>query len=199
MGPASFQRAAGPTMIENKAEMMVGRRLATRSCPTLRLVDARHRRGGGQSQARAGEGRPRGTAAARQAGRPGELVTTCRRRSTRPANSPPPARARFPHTFRPCRSTWRREDIILFRGCEAPCIARQYPRDHSAGHDWRKTRSPAAAPALDPLGLGTLVHAVLADLAAGSDDSPPAIEALVRRHAWLHLPESTSSWMSRSN
>ncbi|MGA2257670.1 MAG: PD-(D/E)XK nuclease family protein, partial [Thermoguttaceae bacterium] len=41
-----------------------------------------------------------------------------------------------------------------------------------------------------PLGLGTLVHAVLADLADGSDDSRPAIEALVWKHAWLHLPDS---------
>ena len=59
------------------------------------------------------------------------------------------------------------------------------------GRDWRKTNRAATVPALDPLGLGTLVHAVLADLAAGSDDSRSAIEALVRRHAWLHLPEAT--------
>ncbi len=51
--------------------------------------------------------------------------------------------------------------------------------------------SVAAEPALDPLGLGTLVHAVLADLAAGRDDSPAAIEALVRKHAWLNLPDAT--------
>jgi ATP-dependent helicase/nuclease subunit A len=56
--------------------------------------------------------------------------------------------------------------------------------------------SLSATPALDPRGLGTLVHAVLADLAATlgtgcpGDDSPAAIEALVRRHAWLHLPDS---------
>jgi ATP-dependent helicase/nuclease subunit A len=48
----------------------------------------------------------------------------------------------------------------------------------------------AAGSTLDPLGLGTLVHAVLADLAAGPDDSLPAIENLVRKHAWTHLPES---------
>ncbi|MGO9111388.1 MAG: UvrD-helicase domain-containing protein, partial [Thermoguttaceae bacterium] len=51
--------------------------------------------------------------------------------------------------------------------------------------------SLSASPTLDPLGLGTLVHAVLASLAEGSDDSRPAIEALVRRHARLHLPDST--------
>ncbi len=51
--------------------------------------------------------------------------------------------------------------------------------------------SISAAPVLDPLGLGTLVHAVLADLAAGSDDSRQAIEAMVRKHAWRHLPEAT--------
>jgi ATP-dependent helicase/nuclease subunit A len=39
--------------------------------------------------------------------------------------------------------------------------------------------------------LGTLVHAVLADLAASGEDSRPAIEAMVRKHAWRHLPEST--------
>ncbi len=49
----------------------------------------------------------------------------------------------------------------------------------------------SAQPALDPLGLGTLVHAVLADLAAARDDSRSAIESLVRKHAWLHLPEAT--------
>ena len=53
--------------------------------------------------------------------------------------------------------------------------------------------SSSAPPALDPVGLGTLVHAVLADLAAGGDDSRPAIEAMVRKHAWRHLPESTDA------
>ena len=53
-----------------------------------------------------------------------------------------------------------------------------------------KEDETATVPALDPLGLGTLVHAVLADLAAGSDDSRSAIEALVRKHAWRHLGES---------
>ena len=55
---------------------------------------------------------------------------------------------------------------------------------------WDEDGSAAAAPALDPLGLGTLVHAVLADLVAEKDDSRPAIEGLVRKHAWLHLPDS---------
>jgi ATP-dependent helicase/nuclease subunit A len=59
------------------------------------------------------------------------------------------------------------------------------------GPQWEEDGPAAAAPALDPLGLGTLVHAVLADLAAGGDDSPATIEALVRRHAWQHLPDST--------
>jgi ATP-dependent helicase/nuclease subunit A len=45
---------------------------------------------------------------------------------------------------------------------------------------------PAAT--LDPLGFGTLVHAVLADLAVGKDDSRAAIESLARKHAILHLP-----------
>ncbi len=64
----------------------------------------------------------------------------------------------------------------------------------AAGNRRAKPRGRRIAfgrPPLDPLGLGTLVHAVLADLAAGSDDSRAAIEALVRRHAWRHLPEST--------
>ena len=47
-----------------------------------------------------------------------------------------------------------------------------------------------ATPPLDPLGLGTLVHAVLADLANGADDTRRTIESLVRRHAGLHLPDS---------
>jgi ATP-dependent helicase/nuclease subunit A len=45
---------------------------------------------------------------------------------------------------------------------------------------------PAAI--LDPLGLGTLVHAVVAELAPGKDDSRAAIESLARKHAVLHLP-----------
>ena len=49
---------------------------------------------------------------------------------------------------------------------------------------------PARAAALDALGLGTLVHAVLADLAGGKDDSPAAIQSLVRKHAALHLPDT---------
>ena len=50
--------------------------------------------------------------------------------------------------------------------------------------------SPATA--LDPLGLGTLVHAVLTDLTAGKDDSRAVVEALVRKHACIHLPEPRS-------
>jgi ATP-dependent helicase/nuclease subunit A len=46
-----------------------------------------------------------------------------------------------------------------------------------------------ASTSIDPLGLGTLVHAVLADLATAKDDSRPAVEALVRKHAALHLPD----------
>ena len=68
-----------------------------------------------------------------------------------------------------------------------------HPRDVPrgiGGPSLEEDGSPSPPP-LDPLGLGTLVHAVLADLAAGSDDSRAAIEALVRRHAWRHLPEST--------
>ena len=49
---------------------------------------------------------------------------------------------------------------------------------------------PYAAEALDPLGLGTLVHAVLADLAAGKDDSREVVESLVRKHAAIHLPSA---------
>jgi ATP-dependent helicase/nuclease subunit A len=44
------------------------------------------------------------------------------------------------------------------------------------------------AGALDPLGLGTLVHAVVDELAAGKDDSRSEIESLVRKHAGIHLP-----------
>ncbi len=47
----------------------------------------------------------------------------------------------------------------------------------------------AASSVLDPLGLGTLVHAVLADLVAGKDDSAAARESLVRKYASLHLPD----------
>jgi ATP-dependent helicase/nuclease subunit A len=43
---------------------------------------------------------------------------------------------------------------------------------------------------LDPLELGTLVHAVLADLVIGKDDSPAACESLVCKHACLHLPDA---------
>jgi ATP-dependent helicase/nuclease subunit A len=65
-----------------------------------------------------------------------------------------------------------------------------HPRPfHGAGRE--DDESFSAPPALDPVGLGTLVHAVLADLAEGGDDSRPAIEAMVRKHAWRHLPEAT--------
>ncbi len=67
---------------------------------------------------------------------------------------------------------------------------RDFPRE-TPGPNLADDESASAAPALDPLGLGTLVHAVLADLISGSDDSRPAIEALVRKHAWLHLPDSS--------
>jgi ATP-dependent exoDNAse (exonuclease V) beta subunit len=47
-----------------------------------------------------------------------------------------------------------------------------------------------AATTLDPLGLGTLVHAVLAELATAKDDSRAMIESLVRKHACVHLPDA---------
>ncbi len=43
---------------------------------------------------------------------------------------------------------------------------------------------------LDPVELGILVHAVLADLAGGSDDRRATVEALVRKHASLLLPDA---------
>ena len=42
-------------------------------------------------------------------------------------------------------------------------------------------------PTLDPLGLGTLVHAVLAEVDFAD---PPELSDLVRRHAQRHLPEA---------
>jgi ATP-dependent exoDNAse (exonuclease V) beta subunit len=48
----------------------------------------------------------------------------------------------------------------------------------------------ATSATLDPLGLGTLVHAVLADLATAADDSRTAVEAQVRKHACVHLPDA---------
>ncbi len=47
-----------------------------------------------------------------------------------------------------------------------------------------------SAVAIDPLGLGTLVHAALADLTAGKDYSREVIESLVRKHASIHLPSA---------
>ena len=56
---------------------------------------------------------------------------------------------------------------------------------------------PSPPAVIDPLGLGTLVHAVLAELgqalAAGGPTAggptKPDLAALVRRHAWRHLPD----------
>jgi ATP-dependent helicase/nuclease subunit A len=45
---------------------------------------------------------------------------------------------------------------------------------------------------IDPLGLGTLVHAVLAELASAARAeriTPPELAAIVRRHAYRHLPD----------
>ena len=46
--------------------------------------------------------------------------------------------------------------------------------------------APAEAARIDPLGLGTLVHAVLAEIEFGT---PADVAALVGRHAPLHLPD----------
>jgi len=47
-------------------------------------------------------------------------------------------------------------------------------------------------PAIDPLGLGTLVHAVLAQLGVSRTViSPDGVAAAVRRHAYRHLPDVT--------
>jgi ATP-dependent helicase/nuclease subunit A len=65
-------------------------------------------------------------------------------------------------------------------------------RDVSSPRRTEEQEEPAAA--IDPLGLGTLVHAVLADLATDRSFLPaagrPTVEALVRKHACLHLPEA---------
>jgi ATP-dependent helicase/nuclease subunit A len=79
-------------------------------------------------------------------------------------------------------------------------VDRQARRHYSVSRLHGTIREHAVAPAgsddedayptgaLDPLGLGTLVHAVLADLAAGKDDSRAAVESLVSKHAAIHLP-----------
>jgi ATP-dependent exoDNAse (exonuclease V) beta subunit len=62
----------------------------------------------------------------------------------------------------------------------------------TAGFDDEESHPYAAddSAVLDALKLGTLVHAVLADLTAGKDDSRPAVASLVRKHATQHLPTS---------
>jgi ATP-dependent helicase/nuclease subunit A len=62
-------------------------------------------------------------------------------------------------------------------------------RQVHAPHDFTDDNAAPGA-ALDPLGLGSLVHAVLADLAGGKDDSSSAIASLVRKHACVHLPSA---------
>jgi ATP-dependent helicase/nuclease subunit A len=64
-----------------------------------------------------------------------------------------------------------------------------HPREYS-GPRPPDDEAAAAGPALDPLGLGSLVHAVLADLTAQGDASRVAVDGLVRKHAWQHLPNS---------
>ena len=51
----------------------------------------------------------------------------------------------------------------------------------------------SAGTTIDPLGLGTLVHAVLADLVVAKDDGRATIESLVRKHACIHLPDAGQS------
>ena len=117
-----------------------------------------------------------------------------------------PGKRAAPHDLRKTIDKARK----LARGgkCQAPELLRPVPVDFTARRQYSFSRlhgtihapetgrpkpedepAPAGA-AIDPLGLGTLVHAVVEDLAAADDNSRAAIEALVRKHACLHLPES---------
>ena len=108
---------------------------------------------------------------------------------------PQPVRATFPNFCgRSPSIAMTRGDIILFHG-----LARHDTAASGCRPADFRTRSRLRRRVLDPLGLGTLVHAVLADLATGKDDSRAAVESLVRRHACVHFPSAVDGFDEATN